>query len=76
MKIDKTKPYPQINSLECKACGRCIEACPKNVLSMGHELNSRGYHFVVYNGSGCIGCGNCFYSCPEPNALEVHIPAK
>ena len=76
MEIDKTKPYPLINSLECKSCGRCVAACPKQLLSIGDQLNSRGYHFVVYKGSGCIGCGNCFYSCPEPHALEVHIPAK
>jgi len=73
---DKDKPYPVINKLECKACERCILACPANVLSLGDELNERGYHFVVYSGEGCIGCGNCYYTCPEPLAIEVHIPSK
>ena len=76
MPIDTTKPYPLINSLECKSCGRCVAACPKKVLSLGQELNARGYRAVVYAGEGCIGCGTCFYSGPEPNALEVHVPAK
>ena len=69
-------PYPVVNELECKACGRCVTACPTQVLSMGEDINDRGYHFVIYAGEGCIGCGNCFYSCPEPLALEVHIPRK
>lgn len=76
MDIDKSKPYPRITALECKACGRCVAACPKKVLSLGHELNARGYHHVVYSGTGCIGCGNCFYTCPEPHAIAVHIPGK
>jgi acetyl-CoA synthetase len=73
---DKDKPYPLINILECKACGRCLEACPVNVLKMGEELNARGYNFAVYAGDGCIGCANCYYTCPEPLAIEVHVPQK
>lgn len=66
------KPYPELIHLECKACGRCIAACPRQVLAMGEELNARGYRFVVYQGEGCSGCGNCFYACPEPYAIRVH----
>ena len=73
---DKKKPYPVINILECKACGRCILACPKGVLKMSDKLNERGYRYVEYSGSECIGCANCFYSCPEPNAIEIHKPQK
>ena len=69
-------PYLAINPLECKACGRCILACPKKVIAMGGELNARGYTFAKYAGAGCIGCLNCFYVCPEPNAIAVHVKAK
>ncbi|HNX57660.1 MAG TPA: 4Fe-4S dicluster domain-containing protein [Spirochaetota bacterium] len=70
------KPYPVIKEIECKACGRCVAACPVKVLSLGKTLNARGYVFVSYKGEGCTGCGNCFYTCPEPNAIEVHTPGK
>ena len=69
-------PYPRIDSLECKACGRCVAVCPKKVLALGDKLNARGYRYVEYAGEGCIGCANCFYACPEPNAIEVHVPVK
>lgn len=76
MEIDKTKPYPVIDPLECKSCSRCVVACPKKCLAIGDKLNERGYKYTIYLGEGCIGCATCFYSCPEPNAIEIHIPPK
>jgi acetyl-CoA synthetase len=73
---EKDKPYPKINATECKACERCILACPVNSLKMGQEFNDRGYLYIIYKGDGCIGCGACYYTCPEPLAIEVHIPQK
>ena len=69
---DSPKAYPEIDPLECKACGRCVDACPKDVLVLGSAVSARGYHAVTYLGEGCIGCGNCFYACPEPHAIRVH----
>ena len=69
-------PRPEINALECKACDRCVDACPKQCIRSGGPLNERGYHAVVYAGEGCVGCGNCFYACPEPSAIAVHVPDK
>ena len=73
---EKDRPYLLIAAQECKACERCILACPTNVLKMGEELNERGYRYVTYAGDGCIGCGACYYTCPEPLAIEVHVPHK
>ena len=71
-----TPPYPIVDPLECKACGRCIAFCPKKVLVMGSELNARGYIYTIYKGDGCIGCQNCYHVCPEPNAIKVVLPDR
>ena len=68
--------YPEIATIECKACGRCVEACPKHVLFMSEDFNARGYHYVEYLGRDCIGCARCFHTCPEPYALRIHLAAK
>lgn len=57
---------------ECKGCGRCVNACPKHLLTMGTTLNFMGVPYAVYAGEGCIGCGACFYTCPEPGAITVY----
>lgn len=73
---DRHAPAAQvlINAEECKGCGLCVTACPTGVLSLGEQLNGRGYHPAVWTtGSGCTGCGVCFYACPEPGAIEVRL---
>lgn len=73
---EKKSPYPVINTLECKACERCVLACKKGALKMSNEVNPRGYHYVVFEGGDCTGCGDCYYTCPEPLAIEVHLPKR
>ncbi len=63
----------------CKACGKCIEACPKKLI----ELVPYGASYAVACSSkdkgpdvmkkckaGCIGCGICKKNCPK-EAIEV-----
>jgi 2-oxoisovalerate ferredoxin oxidoreductase delta subunit len=69
-------PRPEIDILECKGCGRCVEACPKQVLEMSDDFNARGYPYVQYKGHGCIGCGLCFYTCPEPYTFRILKPGR
>jgi 2-oxoisovalerate ferredoxin oxidoreductase delta subunit len=73
---DKEQPYPIIHHEECKGCGRCIAACPKQVLKLSDSLNERGYRYAEYSGEGCVGCANCFYACPEFNTFEIMIPER
>jgi 2-oxoglutarate ferredoxin oxidoreductase subunit delta len=50
----------------CKGCGFCIEFCPADVLDVGTEINSRGYHPpVVKNEEKCTCCGLCEIICPD-----------
>ena len=50
----------------CKGCGLCVELCPKNVLGMTEELNSKGNTFATdKNPEECIGCKLCSLVCPD-----------
>ncbi len=68
--------HPIIDREECKGCGRCIDACPKECLVFSEKMNSKGYVPAEYIGKNCIGCGICFYNCPEPYAVEVYKKKK
>ena len=70
---DAKYPRSEVKKDKCKGCGLCIAACPKKVLVFSSKLNSKGYHYAEYVGSGCVGCGNCFYNCPEPDAITVYL---
>ena len=44
----------------CKACGICVEFCPKKAL--GLDKNGKA---IVKQEKECIGCGNCEIRCPD-----------
>jgi 2-oxoglutarate ferredoxin oxidoreductase subunit delta len=48
----------------CKGCELCIEACRPGVLSMGTDVNSRGYRYPVLR-PGCTSCRACSQICPD-----------
>ena len=48
----------------CKGCGLCVSACPKGILKLSGEINSKGYHSVKCEDvSKCIGCASCYRMC-------------
>jgi 2-oxoglutarate ferredoxin oxidoreductase subunit delta len=61
-------PHGEIYVLKerCKGCGWCIEYCPRGVLEVSDEINSKGYHPPsVADGRACVSCGLCELLCPE-----------
>jgi pyruvate/2-oxoacid:ferredoxin oxidoreductase alpha subunit/NAD-dependent dihydropyrimidine dehydrogenase PreA subunit len=72
----KTRPKPFLFPEFCKACGRCITACPKDCIVMGTEINpATGFTPIVLNLDVCNGCGLCLTACPEPHGLMA-APAE
>ncbi|MFL6195360.1 MAG: 3-methyl-2-oxobutanoate dehydrogenase subunit VorB [Thermoanaerobaculia bacterium] len=64
------RPMPFVFPEYCKGCGRCIEACPKHCISLGHEINSlTGLIPIELDLEACNGCGLCITACPEPYGL-------
>jgi 23S rRNA (adenine2503-C2)-methyltransferase len=50
-----------IKTDNCKGCGLCVDACPKNVLRLAPDkINKKGHHPAeAANEAACIGCAFC-----------------
>jgi 2-oxoglutarate ferredoxin oxidoreductase subunit delta len=50
----------------CKGCGLCIDVCPKKVLAISNEVNTKGY-FAAYQirPQDCVYCSTCCIMCPD-----------
>lgn len=72
----KLRPKPFLFPEFCKACGRCISACPKDCIHLGTEIHpATGFTPVVIDLEICNGCGLCLSACPEPYGL-MPAPAQ
>ena len=68
----RERPKPFLLDEFCKGCGRCIEACAKHCIEVGHEINPlTGLVPVVLNLDHCNACGLCIDACPEPYGLRA-----
>ncbi len=66
----KSRPKPFLFPEFCKACGRCIDACPKNCIHFSGDIDPKsGLTPVLVDLELCNGCGLCFDACPEPYGL-------
>jgi 2-oxoglutarate ferredoxin oxidoreductase subunit delta len=71
---DKAAPRALIilHAERCKACGWCIEHCPRANLQAGTETNAKGYHPTeLVDLENCTGCGQCALVCPDV-CIEVY----
>ena len=49
----------------CKACGLCVNVCPKKILSIdSKKITPYGRGCAVCS-EGCIGCTSCAVVCPD-----------
>ncbi len=64
--------YVEFYTERCKGCELCVNACPKNIISMNSKnVNKKGYNTPeIKEMEKCIGCGSCFIMCPE-SCLKV-----
>ena len=50
----------------CKGCGLCADVCPRQLLALSREINTRGYHPIeLTDQEKCIGCTFCARMCPD-----------
>ena len=56
----------EIDTDRCKGCGLCVTICPKKVLEISEQVNTKGY-FPVFQArpEDCIKCALCCTMCPD-----------
>ena len=64
---DKPKNRVAFDIERCKACGLCVEACPRKLLELDTgSMNSKGLHPArIVDQSRCIACALCAIMCPD-----------
>lgn len=55
---------PDPNAEKCTACGRCVQWCPVNAMTIGPD------RVAVVDYELCYGCGECVAACPY-GAIEI-----
>jgi 2-oxoglutarate ferredoxin oxidoreductase subunit delta len=59
-------PKPVFYEERCKGCELCTVVCPKKIIVMSDQINSKGYHLSTCSDeSKCIGCMLCAKTCPD-----------
>ncbi len=65
-------PKVEVVAERCKSCGFCVKFCPKKIMVIGNNVNSKGYEYVeITNQDDCIGCAQCGKICPD-GALNIY----
>lgn len=69
-KLNKIRtPYITINPRRCKACWKCMETCPKQVIGKVGFLWHK--HVVIQDAANCTGCKKCIQTCPYGVFTEI-----
>ena len=73
---------PHVDSERCKACGKCVTACPIEAMGLvsTNDPHRPKQKKAAVNESICLGCGVCARACPDhcitlkPRAKRVITP--
>lgn len=66
----------QFQSQACIRCGRCVDACPMNLMpaTLSVMIESEKIDLAEdYNAMDCMECGCCAYVCPAHRPLVQHF---
>ncbi|UCH60041.1 MAG: 4Fe-4S binding protein [Anaerolineales bacterium] len=63
----------------CKGCRVCIQFCPRQVLQISEQANTKGYHYpevMAGKEQDCVHCEFCTLVCPEFAIYTLPIAGK
>lgn len=59
---------------KCYGCSGCLNACPKDAISMNED--EYGFKYPTVDFEKCIRCGLCLKVCPELNDYKLNTPKR
>nr|WP_277995610.1 4Fe-4S dicluster domain-containing protein [Desulfitibacter alkalitolerans] len=68
--VHTTNFIPDIDEESCNGCGKCVSACPIDVISIKEPTNHNTKKAVI-DESTCLGCGVCARSCPKKSITLI-----
>lgn len=72
----RSAALPEVNPDRCTGCGRCVAACPPQVLWLATS-HPRGWgpkRAELHDVPGCTGCARCAVVCPFDAIRMVRVP--
>ncbi len=64
----KATRYVKIDARKCKACWKCVDECPRQVIG---KIDFWFHKHVMFRHSeACIGCRKCIETCPHGAYVE------
>jgi NAD-dependent dihydropyrimidine dehydrogenase PreA subunit len=66
--------YVQLKTKNCKACWKCIENCPQDVIGKIDFLGHR--HIKMRNPAECTGCLRCVSACEFNVISQIKEPGS
>lgn len=65
--VHTTNYIPDIDETLCTGCGKCIDVCPVEAMSLvsANDPHSDRKRKALLNKEICLGCGVCVRNCPE-----------
>jgi ferredoxin len=65
--VHTTNFIPQIKDDQCTGCGKCVEICPVEAMTLisANQPTKKRLKLAKLLGDSCLGCGICVTACPK-----------
>jgi ferredoxin len=75
--VHTTNFIPQIDEQSCNGCGKCLDRCPVEAMSLvsANDPHHKKKKKARLNDDICLGCGVCVRSCPQ-DSIQLRQRAK
>lgn len=76
--VHTTNFLPEIDTRDCRGCGKCVSACPVEALGLvsANDRIKKKKKKVVFTEEKCLGCAVCVRACPHDHIKLRQRPER